>query len=139
MPFAETFGFWSFLLVCSGSPALQVSSLAGSVKAFRTSIYAAATVLGVCALWATIAWYTGAGISIFMAPGDPLAELFFPLTREPYLAHSVGSPAEAVAQLVVARGLERGLQVWWCSVVFWLTVPPLAAFLGVWYSRRHRA
>ena len=109
------------------------------MKTIRAPLYAAVALFGACTLWAAVTWYTGIGVSVFVTPGEPLAELVFPVTKEPYLAQSAHSPAEAIAQLVVARGLHRGLQIWWCSVAFWLVVPPLAAFLGVWYVRRHGA
>jgi hypothetical protein len=109
------------------------------MKAVRLPICAATAVFAFSALWALAAWHTEFGISLFVAPGELLAQFVFSPSPTTYQAQSARSPAEGIAQLVFVRGLQRGLEVWWCSVVFWLTVPPAIAFFGAWLARSGRA
>jgi hypothetical protein len=94
-----------------------------------------------CATWAMLAWNTELGIEIFMKPGAVIADLVLPIDSpgQPFEAKSAKSVAEGFAQLAVARGLERGLQVWWCALAFWLVAVPVLTFGAIFAVRRHGA
>jgi hypothetical protein len=110
------------------------------MESIRTATIVATAVVVSCVGWAVLAWETGFGIELFMAPGGYIADIVFPQKLGvPFEAKGANSVAEAMAQFVVARGLQRALEVWWCAVVFWLSIPPAAAFFGALRVRRRGA
>jgi hypothetical protein len=111
------------------------------MKRARRAAFAALAVAVLCAAWATLAWNTGLGGEFFIEPGRFIADFALPQTSpaEPFHATSANSPGEAVAQFVIARSLERGLQAWWCAVAFWLVAVPALTFMGIFVVRRHGA
>lgn len=113
----------------------------GDMKPARIATVGAIAVAAFCAGWALLAWNTGLGGELFMQPGSLIADLVLPVATpgEPFEAKSAKSLAEGSAQLVVARGLERGLQVWWCAVAFWLALVPMLTFVGIFAARRNVA
>jgi hypothetical protein len=77
---------------------------------------------------------------MFMQPGSFIADLVLPAgPGEPFEVKSAKSVEEGFAQLVLARAIERGLQVWWCAVAFWLVLVPALTFAGILWTRRHGA
>jgi hypothetical protein len=90
-------------------------------RAAKAGIGALAAAL-IFAGWAALAWNTGLGGELFIEPGRLIADVAIPQASptETFHAKSANSPGEAVAQFVMARSLERGLQAWWCAVAFWL-------------------
>jgi hypothetical protein len=110
------------------------------MKRTRTAVLGAIAVAVLCAGWAVLAWETGFGGKAFMQPGTFIADLFLAAgPGEPFEAKSASSVAEGFAQLVLARGIERGLQVWRCAVAFWLVLVPALTFLCMLGIRRHGA
>jgi hypothetical protein len=115
-------------------------TLGAMKRAAKAGIGALAAAL-IFAGWATLAWNTGLGGEIFIEPGRLIADVAIPQasSTETFHAKSANSPGEAVAQFVIARSLERGLQAWWCAVAFWLIAVPALIFAAIFAVRRHDA
>src|SRR5690349_2137465 len=107
------------------------------MKRARLAIIGAMAVAAISAAWAMLTWNTGFGAELFVQPGGWIADLLLPVSREPFQAQSANSVPEAFGQFAVARGLERGLQAWWCAVAFWVVLVPLLTFACILAVRRH--
>jgi hypothetical protein len=109
------------------------------MKAARIASIAAIAVAVISAAWALVAWNTGLGGDLFIRPGGWIADVVLPAPNptKTFQAQSANSVGEALAQFVIARGFERGLQAWWCALAFWLVLLPLLTFVGIFTVRRH--
>jgi hypothetical protein len=88
--------------------------------------------------WALLAWNTGVGGEIFIEPGRVIAESILPAadSSQPFKTTSAKSVDEAFVHVAVARGLEHGLQAWWCALAFWVVILPALIFGAVFMVRR---
>lgn len=83
---------------------------------YRSAFIVAAAI----SIWGFVALTTGLGLTVFLSPGDLIADALLPHTPGTYTPQSSTGPDQAIVELAFTLGLQSALRALWWSIAFWL-------------------